>query len=141
MGSERSGERYFVDTNIFLYAIQAHPEFGGQCKEILKRIDRGERAITSLISLAEICWWLERHGKADQIENEIRLITSILNLEIAPLVLEDFLLASKFVNEYGIDFNDCLALAVMKRLGIKGVYSNDQEFDKVRWLKRSFNKD
>lgn len=140
MGDEGSGERNFVDTNIFLYAIQAHPRFGSPSGEILGRIDKGERAVTSLINLAEICWWLERHGKKDRIEDELRLITSILNLEVVPLTLEDFLSASRFIKEHGMDFNDCLMLAVMRRLNIKGIYSNDPDFDKVGWLRRSFGK-
>lgn len=138
MGNEKGGERNFVDTNVFLYAIQAHPQFGKVSKEILKRIDKGEKAVTSLINLAEICWWLERHGKRDQIENELKLITSIFNLEITPLAFEDFSLASRFVKEYRIEFNDCLALAVMKKLGLERIYSNDPDFDKVGWLKREF---
>jgi predicted nucleic acid-binding protein len=138
MGGESGREGNFVDSNIFLYVIQAHPQFGKVSKEILKRIDKGERTVTSLINLAEICWWLERHGKKDQIEDELKLITSILNLEIAPLTPEDFLLAGRFVKEYGIDFNDCLVLAAMKRLEIKGIYSNDPDFDKVEWVKREF---
>lgn len=138
MGDERGGERNFVDTNIFLYVTQAHPQFGKQSKNILERIDAGERAVTSLINLAEICWWLEKHGKRDWIESELRLITSILGLEITPLTLEDFLVASRFVTEYRINFNDCLILATMKRLGIEGIYSNDPDFDKVGWLKRKF---
>jgi len=138
MGNEKSGERNFVDTNIFLYVVQGHPQFGRASKEILERIDKCEKAITSLINLAEICWWLERHGKRDQIENELKLVASILNLELVPLAVEDFLIASKFAKEYKIDFNDCLALAMMKRLGIKKIYSNDPDFDKVGWLRREF---
>jgi hypothetical protein len=138
MGDEKSGERNFVDTNIFLYAIQAHPRFGKASKDILERIDKGEKAVTSLINLAEICWWLERHGKIDEMENELRLVAAILNLELVSLALEDFLLASRLVKEYKIDFNDCLALATMKRFGIKKIYSNDPDFDKVGWIRREF---
>jgi predicted nucleic acid-binding protein len=138
MGDEKSGERNFIDTNIFLYVVQAHPQFGKVSKEILERIDKGEKAVISLINLAEICWWLEKHRKRDQIENELRLVASILNLELVSLALEDFLLASKFVKEHKIDFNDCLALAIMKRLGIKKIYSNDPDFDKVGWIRREF---
>lgn len=138
MGNERSGERNFVDSNIFLYVVQAHPQFGKVSKDILKRIDKGEKAVTSLVNLAEICWWLEKHGKGDQIEDELKLITSILNLEIASLTPEDFLLAGKLIKEHGIDFNDCIILSVMRRLEIKGIYSNDPDFDKVESVKREF---
>lgn len=138
MGDEKSDERNFLDTNIFLYVIQAHPLFGKVSKEILKRVDKGEKATTSLINLAEICWWMEKHGRRDQIEDELRLVASILNLELVPLTLEDFFLAGRLVRKYNIDFNDCLALAAMKKLGIEKIYSNDPDFDKVEWIKREF---
>ncbi|MDI6807098.1 MAG: type II toxin-antitoxin system VapC family toxin [Candidatus Aenigmarchaeota archaeon] len=131
-------EKAFVDTNIFLYAMEAHPKFGKTAKKILIRIDRKEPAIISLINIGEICWWLEKHRRESEIEEKIKLICSILNLEIISLILEDFLLASKFVVKYKLDFNDCLYLAVMKRFGIKKIYSNDTHFDKVEWVKRSF---
>jgi|Deesub1362A_J573_1020465.scaffolds.fasta_scaffold01653_19 predicted nucleic acid-binding protein len=133
----KEDRRKFVDTNIFLYAIQANPEFGKRSKEILKRVDEGEKAVTSLINLAEICWWLEKHGSRDKIEEELRLINSILNLEIIPVTTDDLLLAAKFVKEYSIDFNDCISLAVMKRMKISTICSNDRDFDRT-WVKRSF---
>ena len=138
MGQESVGKRNFVDTNIFLYAIQAHPRFGKVSRKILERIDKGEKAFTSTINLAEICWWLERHGMRERIGDELKLITSILNLEVLPLTLEDFSLGSELAKQYGIDFNDCLMLATMKRLEIKRIYSNDPDFDGVEWLEREF---
>lgn len=128
----------FVDTNIFLYVIQAHPEFGGRSKQILENIDQGEdRALTSMINLAEVCWWLESHQRSSEIRDQIRLITSILNLEIIPLSLHDFLSAAELVQEYPIDFNDCLCLAVMQRMKIDTIYSNDTGFNKT-WATREF---
>lgn len=134
---ERKNRRRFVDTNIFLYLIQGHPEFGELSKRILERIDEGEKAVTSQINLAEVCWWLEKHKRGEEIEEKIRLISSILNLEIASLTLEDFLLAAKLIREYTIDFNDCLSLAIMKRMEIDTIYSNDTDFDKTG-VKRVF---
>jgi predicted nucleic acid-binding protein len=135
---ERKSRGRFVDTNIFLYTVQAHPKFGEKSKEILSRIEGGEKGVTSLINLAEICWWMEKHKKEKELEEIVRLISSILNLEIVPLTLKDFFLASRFITSYSIDFNDCLCLAVMKRLGLNMIYSNDSDFDKVEWIKREF---
>lgn len=56
------------------------------------------------MNIAEVCWWLEKHGRRDKIEEEIRLINSILNLEIIPLTIDDFILAAKFIKD-SIDFN------------------------------------
>jgi len=89
------------------------------------------------MNIAEVCWWLEKHKMAEKIEEEIRLISSIFCLEIAPLELSDFMEASRLVKKYRIDFNDCISLALMKRMDINTIYSNDRDFDKAK-LKRIF---
>ena len=53
----------FVETNIFLYVITAHPEFGAIARSILSRIDSGEEAATSSLVIAEVCAWLEYRKK------------------------------------------------------------------------------
>lgn len=135
---EEENRGKFVDTNIFLYAIQAHPEFGENSRKILERIDKSEKGKTSLINIAEICWWLEKHNRKDEIKEKIKLICSILNLEIIPLTLEDFFIASELVKIHPIDFNDCLCLALMRRMDIDTIYSNDNDFDKIEWIGREF---
>lgn len=46
----------FVDTNVFVYALTAHPTFGQASKRILERIENGEEAATSTLVLLEIAW-------------------------------------------------------------------------------------
>jgi len=134
---EKKGRRRFVDTNVFIYAMQGHPEFGEVSKKILERIDGGEKAVTSLMNIAEVCWWLEKHKMEEKIEEKVKLISSIFCLEIAPLELSDFMEASRLVKKYRMDFNDCLSIALMKRMNIDTIYSNDRDFDKAK-LKRIF---
>lgn len=136
MGAKEN--KRFVDSNIFLYALQAHPQYGKTAKNILERIDTEENAVTSLINIGEVCWWLESHQKGDLVKEKIELIDAILFLQIEPISLEDFLKAAAFKKTYNIDFNDRLSLAVMKRKQIKEIYSNDSDFDKVEWVKRIF---
>jgi predicted nucleic acid-binding protein len=42
-----------------------------------------------------------------------------------------YLLSSKIAAHYGIDTNDGLAIAMMKKHNIKEIYSFDKHFDKV----------
>lgn len=140
MGEGRNGKRSFVDTNIFLYAIQKHPKFGETSKKILEKIDRGEEeAVTSIITLAEVCWWLEKHKKTDEIKEKIELILSIFNLKIVNPDCEDFLKGAELTRRLGINFNDCLNLALMERLEIDEIYSNDSDFEKMDWIERKFD--
>ncbi len=139
MGDGKSRKRSFVDANIFLYTIQGHPEFGETSKKVLKRIDEKEEAVTTVITLAEVCWWLEKHKQISTIQEQIKLILSIFNLEVVQLTPEDFLKGAEIIGELEIDFNDCLNLAVMKRLGISKIYSNDSDFDKANQVERVFD--
>lgn len=128
----------FVDSNVFLYALQAHPRYGTTAKNILERIDTEEAAVTSLINIGEVCWWLESHQKGDVVKEKIELIDALLHLQIEPLSLEDFLKAAALKKTYNIDFNDRLSLAIMERKQIKEIYSNDSDFDKVEGIERIF---
>jgi predicted nucleic acid-binding protein len=31
----------YLDTNIWIYAITAHPKYGEKCKQILEKLERG----------------------------------------------------------------------------------------------------
>jgi len=40
------------------------------------------------------------------------------------------------MNEYEMDFVDALTLQVMKKDKMNEIYSNDRDFDRVKWIKR-----
>lgn len=130
-------EKRFVDTDIFIYAMQGHPEFGTVARRILERIDREEAAVTSHMNISEVCSWLEKNGMAGEIGEKIKLIRSIFYLEIATLEMGDFVEASRLIKKYGLDFNDCITLALMKRMNIDTIYSTNTDFDITR-IKRVF---
>jgi len=44
----------FVDTNVFIYALTAHPRFVEKAKRILQRIEGGEAAVTSTLVLRQV---------------------------------------------------------------------------------------
>jgi len=58
----------FVDTNIFIYVATNHPQFGQTAKQILKRIEQGEDAVTSTLVLCEVAWVLKAMGKQGDIK-------------------------------------------------------------------------
>ena len=117
----------FLDTNIFIYAITAHPTFGQTAKNILKRLENGEAVITSTLVLCEIAWVLEAMGKQGDIEPTLEKILSYKNLEIVETATEDLLLGADNMATYKVDFNDGVNLALMMRLGVSEIYSNDQK--------------
>jgi predicted nucleic acid-binding protein len=116
----------FVDTNVFVYVITAHPAFGPAARRILERIEAGEEALTSTLVLCEVAWVLEAMGRQGDINPTIEKILSYESLRVADFGAEDLVMGSVNLTNYRIDFNDGVNLAVMERNGVKEVYSNDE---------------
>jgi predicted nucleic acid-binding protein len=129
----------FVDTNIFIYTLTAHPHFGKTAKNILERIEKGEQAITSALVLCEVAWVLEARGRQADIKPTLEKILSYQTLKIVDFSEDDLLIGANNMSTQNIDFNDGVNLALMMRIGVFEVYSNDQKhLGKVDCLKLFF---
>ncbi len=129
----------FVDTNIFIYTLTAHPRFGKTSRAILERIQKGEKAITSTLVMCEVAWVLEAMGRQGDIKSTLEKIMSYRTLEIVSYIPDDLLVGANNMGTEKIDFNDGVNLALMMRLGVSEVYSNDQKhMGKLEYLKLIF---
>lgn len=129
----------FVDTNVFIYTLTAHPRFGKTAKNILARIEKGEAAITSTLVLCEVAWVLEAMGRQGDIKPTLEKIMSYQTLDVIDFSGDDLLMGANNMSAEKIDFNDGVNLALMMRLGISEVYSNDQKhLGKLDFLKLIF---
>jgi predicted nucleic acid-binding protein len=129
----------FVDTNVFIYTIIAHPRFGKIAKNILERIEEGEVALTSTLVLCEVAWVLEAMGRQGDIKPTLEKIMSFRTLEVIDFNEDDLLIGANNMSVEQVDFNDGVNLALMMRLGILEVYSNDQKhMGKLDFLKLIF---
>jgi len=54
----------YIDTNIFIYAIENHPEYGEACKRILVDVEKGKlKACASILVLVDIINVLTKMNK------------------------------------------------------------------------------
>ncbi len=129
----------FVDTNIFIYSATNHPQFGETARQILERIEQGERTVTSTLVLCEIVWVLEAMGKQNDVKPTLEKILSYKNLEVIGFDQDDLLLGANNMRLHGVDFNDGINIAIMTRIGACEAYSNDpKHLGKVDFLKVIF---
>jgi predicted nucleic acid-binding protein len=129
----------FVETNIFLYVINANSDFGPTAKRILNRIESGEEAVTSSLVIAEVAAWLEYRKKKSEITTFLSIINSYPTLHKREATYADELRANELHDSYPrLEFFDRVYLAQMERLKLTEIYSNDQAFDKVKGIKRIF---
>ena len=127
--------RAFVDSNIFIYAIQAHPAFGKKCRQIIQDIEAGKiSAFSSSLNLGEIGEVVARHyGRAEAVK-AVSLV-SALPMGIEPVSKENIIDANSIFSKYNINFSDAVVVSVMREKFIDTILTNDSHFRKVKEIK------
>ena len=129
----------FVDANVFLYTLIGSPKRDfDTSKAILKRVEEGEEAITSLAVIQEVVDWLEYNGRKKEAGVFLAAVNSYTKMKKVSNRWRDFPRASAEAEKEDIDFVDALTLAVMRREKIAEVYSKDKDFDRIAGIRRVF---
>ena len=135
--------RYYLDVNVFVYWLGNHPKYGQTAREWIKKIETSQRGeyVTSALTLYEtlvIMGGLTDKNLKDKnfVQQVINPITSIKGLTIESLKVEDFKKGADLMNEYKLDYEDSLHLAVAIRIDARETISNDKDFDDTQ-IKRT----
>jgi predicted nucleic acid-binding protein len=130
----------FVDTNVFIYAVTAHPRFGEIARSILEHIEQGEAAMTSTLVLCEVAWVLEAMGRQGDIKSALEKILSYKSLEVVEFSGDDLLVGVNNMVVHNLDFNDGVNVAILMRMGVSEAYSNDyKHLGRLDFLKLIFD--
>ena len=134
---------YYLDVNVFVYWLGNHPKYGQTAREWIKKIETSRKGeyVTSALTLYEtlvIMGGLTGKNLKDEnfVHQVINPITSIKGLIIESLRVEDFKKGAELMNEYKLDYEDSLHLAVATRIGAREIISNDKDFDATQ-IKRT----
>jgi len=134
----------YLDSSVFLYAYlkpkkrlsEKEAKAKEEAKGILRRIDKGEIVLTSVVHISEVINIVEaRSGLSKSLE----LLESLLamdNLEIEGVKREDYEESLVVAERHKISSNDALAVIICKRKGVSEIYSFDKHFDNVPFIKR-----
>lgn len=129
----------FIDSNVFLYTLVGSPARDFEVsRSILRRVEGGEEAVTSLAVLQEVVDWLEHNGKKREVAVFLAAVNSYTRMRKVGNVWKDFPKALAEAGKEAIDFVDALTLAIMRREGIVEVYSKDSDFDRIAGIRRVF---
>lgn len=107
-----SYKRVALDTNIFIYVFEQHPEFGEKSKWLLDQIETGiYTAVASTISLTEILVKPIREGNL-ALEKQYKLLFAHFpNLAVVPIDNPVAERAAFLRGKYGMKTPDALVLA------------------------------
>ncbi|HUK84934.1 MAG TPA: type II toxin-antitoxin system VapC family toxin [Candidatus Acidoferrum sp.] len=134
----------YVDANVFVYAFlktkrqlqQSELEIKQAAKNIVDRISKGEKVVTSVVHFSEVCNVLEDHlpfGEAILLEKGLLYRENISICEVAQ---EDYIKAVSIAEDHKVGINDALAYLLMKDQAIQTIYSFDKDFDVFADIKR-----
>jgi len=131
--------KYFLDSNIFMYAAGREHPLKAPCLVILRRVAREEvEALTNAEVLQEI---LYRYGAIGELQRGLhlaRLAVDQIAGDVLPVTLADMRRAFDLVERYGagIRSRDAVHAATMLNNGLNQVISADAHFDVIEGITR-----
>lgn len=151
-----TGERVFVDSNLLTYHLLNHPAYGTSCKAFMQDLE--DEKYHGFITPIVVSETLFNFIKADifrtyrtrpfeiasllkchpEVLGEIPLdrpkeLFDIFNL--LPIGKLEVIEALEIMSNYYLLTNDALNAATMKVNGITSIATNDNDFERVDWLK------
>jgi len=76
----------------------------------------------------EMCWYLESKGRVDEMNKAVGIVEDS-RLRVAEVSGADVADAVEWRPDYlGVDLNDLVNYCVMRRLGLKDIFTNDSHF-------------
>ena len=134
----------FVDASVFIHAfikpkrkLKPHEiEIKESAKEIVKKINEGEKIGLTVIQLAEIANILESYMPLKDALQVEEFLLYAPNVKIYGVAKKNCIKALKTAKNKIIGLNDTIAYIVMLENKIKEIYSFDKDFDKLEGIKR-----
>jgi predicted nucleic acid-binding protein len=131
--------KYFLDTNVFMYAAGRDHALKAPCVAVLRRVAREElEVLTNAEVLQEI---LYRYGAIGELQRGLhlaRLAVDQVGGEVLPVTLADMRRAFDLVGRYGtaITCRDAVHAATMLSNGLTHLISADSHFDVIEGIAR-----
>lgn len=152
-----NGTEIFLDANILLYDITAHPQFGASCHKLIEKIESGKvRSLTShwvitemihKLMLLETCDrfhlampeainYLKKYPHAirtlSQYRKALDLLIRLPNLILVEVSHPVFLQSHQLINKYQLLSSDAIHVATCLAHGIKHIATNDKDFKRAK---------
>ena len=134
----------FLDSSTFLYAYikprrQPPPEVAEdkrRAQDIIRRIQNGERVVTTVVHVSEIANILEARASLEDARSIILAVLSLSSITVAAVDSDRYVRAIQEAEIRGIGVNDALAYTFMFETGVHEVYSYDKHFDALPGITR-----
>ena len=132
--------KIFLDSSYLIYlGYSISDEIFNYVTNFLREsVERGDRLFVNMIVVDEVLWILTKKYKVP-LSEAFELMDRLMPLiEVIPLDYMDYDDMRRIMMNYGLKPSDALHVASMRKAGIKHIVSEDKEFDKIPWIKRTW---
>ena len=131
----------FVDSNVFVYVLLKDPVYGSRALDILLRFEAGEeRGLTSTLVVSQVLAHLARR-RAERAIDRFLVYLANVPIRVVETSFEDFQEAVRLRRRLNLSWrlwDDLVIAAQMKRLGVREIYTNDRDFDRIPLVEKIF---
>lgn len=126
-----------LDSNIFL-ELQLDQKHADACERLLGKLRDGTfQGVITDFHLDSVIIIIEKYGKGwKDIATFLMSLLSYKGLKVYGLGLSNRIRATSLMRDYGLDFDDALAIQALKELAMETIISYDKDFDAVEWVRR-----
>jgi predicted nucleic acid-binding protein len=125
-----------IDTAIFIYFIEEHPQFLPLVRPLFESADRGERElVTSGVTLLEVLVVPYRAGDVQLAERYELLLTRSRGIRMVDISREQLRAAAQLRAATGVRTPDALQLVGAVGAGCKTFVTNDREWPSIPSLR------
>ena len=122
----RRHQRIALDTNIFIYQLEANGRYSHLTDQIFSWLERADsRAVTSTITMTELLVQPYRKAGEQRVDEIYGLLTTFPNLEWVAPDLEIADLSARFRALHGLRTPDALQAATAAHAGATGMITNE----------------
>ena len=126
-------ERIGLDTNLFIYFLEAHPRYGAWCASLFDRIERGHNpAVTSTVTLLELLVQPYRDQKEELAQKIFALTSTYPKIEWVPVSMSLADRAAELRARYRLSTPDAIQLATAIGHKATRFYGNDRSLRRVK---------
>lgn len=129
------GDRIYLDTNIWIYALEGFPAFLQELTALFQTIDQGNlNAITSELTLAEALVKPIQNGSSTQQDTYKQLITTTSHLQVIPVQRNLLISAAQLRVSAKLKLPDAIHAATALASQCSTFLTNDAKFQSVSGL-------
>ena len=129
------GTQIYLDTNIWIYALEGFPAFAPELTDLFQSIDQGHlTAVTSELSLAEVLVKPIQNGNASQQDTYKQAISNAPNLQVIPVDRAILIEAAHVRATTSLKLPDAIHAATALTAQCSTFLTNDQRFQVLSGL-------